>query len=237
MAVITMNEVLGQLDEWNRMPDFELERRLGTLYSLYLPVVLREHFRKDFECVAVPGFPLRLGTLARRTIVFRPNRSANVDFIALSKNPQRVFLVRVKYDTSPLSDREDRYLRMAADCEVKALVDGALTISRAASDPRSYVHLIWGLSILGMVHVPTGFSHEASLKGPGELRDALREVENRVVSGPKPEVVYVQPRFDRESHRNDVNYIYFEEFASALQGCHILGKRFAESLLEWAGRD
>ncbi len=244
MTNSTICAVFDQLDKWRHIPKYQLEPRASPFFALFLPHVLRLQYELETEPDIIPEFPLRHGTLQTNTNPSGKNLSVNVDYAALTKNGQSVFLVELKTDMSSLRPEQDSYLEKAKDREFKELVDGVLTVSRVPrkkvyiNHTMKYVRLLERLSKLRLVHVPDiseDVWRDASQGNDKGLVDALKDARSIVrKEGLKPKIVYIQPKYDPATHKDYAEYIYFEKFADLIKEHQSIGKRFAKSLEEWA---
>ena len=200
----SLNEVFDRLDDWRRLPDYQLERRADIFFALALPDVLAFHYREEFKRELIPEFPLRLGTLWTDIDPRRQNLSVKVDYVAFTQDIKKVFFVELKTDLGSRNDRQDTNLERAKDLEFRILIEGIHRIRSRTQKPRKYDHLIDLVSRLGV----------------GNLVD-------------KPKIVYIQPTSDQANHKDFADYIYFEEFADVVKDRGSIGKRFEESLREW----
>ncbi|MBM3435797.1 MAG: hypothetical protein FJY07_06225 [Bacteroidetes bacterium] len=74
------NEIFDRLDEWKKLPSYQLERRFDIFLSLYLPQLLEFYFKKEIDCI-IPEFPIRTGDYNPEHK--RPNKSFKIDYLAL----------------------------------------------------------------------------------------------------------------------------------------------------------
>ena len=232
----TVYDVFDQLDKWRHLPKYQLERRADIYFAMFLPEVLGRRFGAQINPLIVPEFPLKKdGSFA----------STNVDYFALSKECDQLFLVELKTDLRSLEKEQDDYLKKAMEKNLKSLVDDIICISSSPKAPRrKYIHLLNQLSSLGLVEVPDDLYKKAyprdkktlTPQEKGSLTRALRDgVKSKVKNaGLKPRIVYVQPHEDSSTRRDYACYIYFEEFASVVKDSGELGKWFAQSLERWA---
>ena len=215
----TIEDVFSRLDEWRGFPAYQLERRADIYFALFLPFVLmRECFGLASKPKLIPEFPLRHGTLeigaeANDGGERVKNRSKKVDYVAVSKDAGRVFLVELKTDIKSRDADQDDYLQKASTKTFKELVDGVYALQKAAKKngnketKRKYANLVSCLN---------------SIDPDGSLQ------------GVKPEVVYVQPKKDDPpSGKSHASYIYFAKFAELIKGRGEIADRFAESLEKW----
>ena len=208
MTESTIDNVFDTLDEWRRLPSYQLERRADIYFAMFLTRVLEKRIDtkdKKFECLVIPEFPLRLGTLWTETERIRQNLSVKVDYVAFAKDYERVFFVELKTSMKSRNPAQDRYLKRAAELELKTLLEGVCLLRKSTKERKKYDCLWKMLS-----------------SGPEKAAEA------------KPEIVYVQPTCDGKNQQDDATLITFEDFATVVEGGDGIGNRFAQSLKCWA---
>ena len=208
MTKQTIDHVFNLLDNWRHLPKYQLERRADIYFAIFLADALKSHFSTEFNSEVIPEFPLRHGTLGTEVGNKHPNLSVNVDYVAFTTDNPGVYFVELKTDLNSRRTSQDDYLKRAKHLEFSKLVHGIHSIREKTEQTNKYDHLLASLSKLGV--------------------ENLRN---------QPEIVYLQPRYDQMSHKEYAHYIYFEEFASLVEGLGELGVRFAKSLREWATVD
>lgn len=203
----TIEDVFALLDKWRGFPAYQLERRADIYFALFLPLVLKEQLKLEAEPVLIPEFPLRHGTLGTNVGSIGENQSVKVDYIAVSREDNKVFLVELKTAMSSRRTKQDEYLRVASAKSFKDLVNGVHQLSRASDQKKKYQHLLDGLEQIGI----------------SKLSQDL-----------KPQVVYVQPKKgDKDANTDIASYISFDKFADKIEGRGEIAERFAKSLEEW----
>ena len=122
MADPTMDDLLDLLDLWRHFPKYQFERRADLFFGVFLPDVLECHYGIEFNREVIPEFPLRHGTLGTNFGRTGANQSVNVDYVAFTRDGQRVFFVELKTDGNSRRTKQDDYLEKAAGLEFKTLV-------------------------------------------------------------------------------------------------------------------
>ena len=150
MAAPTIDDLFNLLDKWRHLPKYQLERRADLFFALFLPDVLEAHYNFKFKREVIPEFPLRHGTLGTNRGNASPNQSVNVDYVAFTKDDQKVFFVELKTDLNSRRTKQDSYLEKAAGLEFKALVDGIFLIRENSAQSKKYARLLDYLSELGV---------------------------------------------------------------------------------------
>lgn len=200
----TIETVFNTLDKWRHLPKYQLERRADIFFAMFLPDVLENHYGPEFDRNVIPEFPLRKETLWPDTGSREANLSVNVDYAAFTKDGKQVFFVELKTDIKSLRPRQSSYLKRASELKFKELVKGVLSLKKKSKEREKYDCLLECLKV-----VPV---------------DAPEH---------KPRIVYIQPKYSKENHQDHAEYIYFDEFASVVEGRGEIGERFAQSLKSW----
>ena len=217
-------EIFDLLDQWRHLPDYQLERRADIFFALFLPNFLKEKFELPHAPDLIPEFPLRLGTLY-------PDRSSNqsckVDYLAITKDRGRAFLIELKTDSTSRREKQDHYLEVARVAGLPAMLAGLLKIVEASVHKSKYCCLLRALEGLKLLELPLALNAAIESNEFSCVNSCLSEVALRQVN-PQIEVLYVQP----VAHRpNDVG---FPELADWLEAQpNDIGTRFAQSLRIW----
>ena len=212
MTDLTIDNVFDKLDEWRRLPSYQLERRADIYFAMFLTTVLEKSLGTEFECLVIPEFPLRLGTLwPDMEKTNNRNRSVKVDYVAFSKDYGGVFFVELKTSMKSRDPDQDSNLKRAACMEFKDFLEGIHRITET-----DYIR-----------------KHSDKRKKYDCLLKMLSDVPENT-SGARPKIVYVQPTCDGKNHQDDATCITFEDFAAEVDGQGCIGNRFAQSLRRWA---
>ena len=216
---ISIDRVFELMDQWRHLPDYQLERRADIFFALFLPEVLKEHFKLDQEPVLIPEFPIKNR---------EDNHSSKVDYLALQRSksdkPNRAFLVELKTDMGSRRDVQDNRLLDAKERGLPKLVAGVVVLCGATQEKRKYAHLLKLLSDVDLIE----YEEVSSLERHREYRDVLDYIKGKE---PKPrfsaclEVVYVQPF--------ESTVIDFEKFAKYIKCSGKVGQLFAKYLRAW----
>ena len=215
-ALPTIERVFDLLDRWRHLPAYQLERRADIFFALFLAEVLGKHFKIVINPILVPEFPIKHKG---------DNTSNKADYLALSGDGKRAFLIELKTDITSRRKKQDKYLCDAVGVGLKKLVEGVLEIYSVSKQKPKYVHLLYLLSKISLIEYEDGlFPVE---KGYSEVLNRIKGQVEKRRDWPSLEVVYIQPR---------TNIIDFKEFADAIEMGEGEGIRslFAERLRKWA---
>ena len=183
-----------------------LERRADIFFALFLLDVLEEHCKPKtkFDCLLIPEFPLRKGTLGINKGSNDLNRSVKVDYVAFAEEYKRVFFVELKTSMKSRKSDQDSNLKKAANLEFKAFLEGIRLLRKRTKEGKKYDCLLDMLS-----------------RGPEKAAET------------KPEIVYIQPTRACEKYQDDAICITLKDFAAVVEGRVGIGNRFAQSLRRW----
>lgn len=159
-----LDRLLSQLDSWRHFAAYKLEQRVDVLFGLFLPEILGgAPFGSAIERRVVPEFPFpQERLLGTESPSFRSDR---IDFVAISQDRRKLYLVELKTDHASL--RDEQLGKMLAACD-RAREGTALawvsTLVEVAKPSRSrharkYLHLLSVLEEWGLVG-PLAAAHE-----------------------------------------------------------------------------
>jgi len=214
------------LDHWRHLPSYRLEARADIVFGLFLPDVLGRHLAPRGIAVdprIIPEFPLgQIGT----------KRSDKVDFFAVSRDRKHAFLVELKTDMSSLRGGQEVYLKRAVERGLGALLCDIVSMAKTANARarRKYFHLLQSVAALDLVTLPPELEKRIYDR-PRGICGCIERIAIPVAL-PKIAVIHVLPK--KVEATEGMDCIYFESFAAVVENRGEFGKRFAESLREWA---
>ena len=222
----TLDALFDNLDQWRHFAGYPLETRVDAIMALFLPKVIEDCCGvEEMNAQMIPQFPLK----KRNT-----NHSYKVDFLAVSKNARRGFLVEIKTDMGFRSDPQLDYLEKARQRGLACILSELKKIAKANKDKRrKYLHLLGALSKMKLMGMPTELR---KMIRSGKIRHwctRIDEIDIRVPGDSKLEVIVVQPCNDASGQRGTFRYIYFEEFADVMDSSGELGALLACYLSKW----
>ena len=93
----TLETLFRNLDRWRHFAGFPLEARVDAMIGLFLPKVIEDALGVGkMHPMVIPQFPLKKKD---------NNQSDKVDFLALSKDDGKAFLVEIKTDMGSRRER------------------------------------------------------------------------------------------------------------------------------------
>lgn len=205
-----INKLFDQLDHWRQLPAYQLERRADIYFALYLNEILQFKFHKEIGNI-IPEFPVRTDSLINaKDKEKQDNRSKKIDYLAVSKDKENVYLVELKTDDFSRNDEQDQFLMQTKETNIPRLIDGLLLIKKATKAKKKYAKLFEKLVEIGWI-------------------DKINEINTSHVYK-NIEIVYIQPN----NYKAEDNVITFQEIFECLSYKNdSLTIRFLKSLKEW----
>ena len=203
-------KIFGMLDDWRPLPAYQLERRVDPFFAMYLPHALEACCCVKIKKYLIPEFPIKKED---------NNLSNKADYLAISKDCKRVFLIELKTDMNSRSSTQDDAYERAKKMGLRGLVDGIICIRQNTEQWQKYDKLLCLLAELGLVCFE---KHQ---------RKIVERYKN-MVGNLKPciEVLYIQP----QNLSSENNVITFCQFAKAIEGHGEVAELFAGCLRCWA---
>ena len=145
------------------------------------------------------------------------NQSDKVDFLALSKDGGKAYLVEIKTDMGSRREGQHEYLSRARDRGLASILSELKEIAKASKSRKKYLHLLNALSEMGLLVLPRKLeemTRDRETRGSSKL---IAEIEVRLSSDTRIEVIFVQPRKAQLDGRRGFRYISFLEFAKSIE--------------------
>ena len=132
----TIETLFSNLDRWRHFAGFPLEARVDALIGLFLPKVIEDALGVgEMHPGVIPQFPLKKTT---------NNQSDKVDFLALSKDGGKAFLVEIKTDMGSRREGQHEYLSRARERGMACILCEVKEIAMASKSRKKYFHLLSG---------------------------------------------------------------------------------------------
>ena len=226
-----IEKAFQRLDEWRHLPAYRLEPRADVFFAAFMPELLHGRLGIPVREPIIPEFPLRRGTLYGEE-VSGANASVKVDYLVVSEDGGKTYLVELKTDQASRRSGQDEYLDLAVNVGVKALTYGVLQIIRVTDEiylPK-YMHLLTRLDQLGWLELPDGLASRVCTGQSVPVESWLGDIEvSEQTARTRLEKLYIQPEDDPE-----VQCISFKEAAETIAATGSpLGQVFADHLIRW----
>lgn len=205
---MTINRLFDLLDEWRKLPAYQLERRADIFFAVFMEQILEAKLKTKID-ILIPEFPVRVGDIDGQNKGI--NRSFKIDYLAYSKDAQRVFLIELKTDQRSFREKQNWYLDNSVKLGVYGLINGIIKIHKATKQKNKYNKLL------------------EKLETNSWIKRTNKEIEN-LNCQIEPEIIYIQPL----NQENKKNIISFDNVISVLSEIDDpIAKRFKKSLIEW----
>lgn len=220
-----INDLFDRMDNWRHLPNYQLERRADLFFAAYLKIVLEDKFQIKFKDQLIPEFPVHIRTIYPNKDT---DKSFKMDYLAIREDYSEIFLVELKTDMSSVREKQDKYLKDAADAGMTNLVKGLVEIFQVTNARRKYYHLFKTLEDLGIIELPKQLQDKTYSKNMVGVNKLIKEL-NVIKDIPGSRIVYIKP-----SGRGD-NVITFREFANIIKRYDDpVSMRFIQSLEIWS---
>jgi len=121
--------IFNRLDDWRKLPSYQLERRFDIFFSLYLEDILAKKYKTTITAI-IPEFPVRVGYL--KSNHRRPNKSFKIDYLAISAKDKRVFFVELKTDNSSIRPIQMQNMLKAKELGLNKIIEGIIKVYNEA---------------------------------------------------------------------------------------------------------
>lgn len=207
-----INQLFQYLDEFRKLPAYQLERRADIFFALYLKEILENHFPVIIDSF-IPEFPLRIGSITPGGN--SSNLSNKADYFAVSLLQKRIFLVELKTESASLRSLQHDYLLNAKKKGLTLILNDLRDINKASRNKIKYSVLFQSLKHLKLIDD----SHMPFSKSDFTI-----------------EIVYILPSIDPKFKipALDCTVITFDNIINVIKHHpDILTQRFIQSLVKW----
>lgn len=215
---MNVNKIFDLLDDWRKLPGYQLERRADIFFGLHLELIMEKILGVRIDMI-IPEFPIRKDSLSHHAKfnakpLKRPNQSFQIDYLCYSKNPYpRVYFVELKTEVNSRNEKQDWYLENAQKIKLNGILEGFKRIYYATNKKGKvkYNHLLDKIVDVKWINM-----NSKSF----DILDINIE----------PVIIYIQPT----SKKIDDTIITFDKIIEKLKDINDpLTIRFLESLEKW----
>ena len=235
---ISLEGVLCLLDRWRHLPAYQLERRADILFAMFLPEVLKKRFGTSDLCL-IPEFPIKKSLFQDDPTY----QSINVDYLAVSADLTRGFLIELKTDMMSIDKEQVCRLKCASRKGIAEIVCGLKSIARSSSVTKSrvirgkYYFLLKEIERLGLIRISDVDGFERVMK-PAQFKKEIYDGHVEQIKNctkMRLDVLYVIPKRPKKTEPllDGVCQLYFECIAAQVESKGSVGSRFAKSLRNW----
>lgn len=209
-----IDKMFDLLDDWRRLPAYQLERRADIFFALYLPHIMKARFgaHVDHDHI-IPEFPVHKKIVDPDWELNSKGKnprqlSYKIDYLIICEKRKQVFLIELKTDIGSRNFKQDEVLKEAKKNKLPSLVNGILEILKAPYVDNKYANLIKKLKDFGWI----------TDSGIGLIEDY------------DIDIVYIQP-IEKGSGEIEIT---FDEIKGYLKDHDdFLTERFVNSLEKW----
>ena len=247
-----IKKLFTRMDDWRHLPSYQLERRVDLFFSLYIPEVISKIFECEVKDELIPEFPVKLSIIYNnknndksfdfdaKNYNLNSNHSVKIDYVAITKNHEKAFLIELKTDKHSIKPEQVKNLFYSGD-DFSALIGGIQEIyCNSASDSiyrNKYNCLLNKLDSMGLFGEIGVFKEAYHNKGTYE--DLSNRVSNfKPISNIEMKKVYIAPTKTNTDllEKNNIEFITFQEFVKIAQKNNSedkISSQFINYLREW----
>jgi hypothetical protein len=235
-----IGKIFERMNDWRHLPSYQLERRADLLFSLYLPEVLSKRTDTIINQDLIPEFPIRIGTINKNKENI--NQSKKVDYLALSNDGRKAYLIELKTDNTSITEEQTETLLTACEKSFAELLEGVFKIFKSDSlnstRRRKYLYFLEKLDQMKQINMPgelKTFMGKDTLRGIISAAEGLKATTE--VEKPKP--VYILPSYPDKSngYEEKIDIITFADFIEVIEKKNYNDKvstQFKKCLDDWA---
>ena len=210
-----VSELFKLLDDWRKLPAYQLERRADIFFALYMREITHKIFNSNETITIIPEFPIKQDG---------SNQSDKIDYVVFSEN--KFLCIELKTDNKSIRPDQNDYYEKARRSIVKSILESIITIYESPNSNREkYDFLMKRLKESNLI------SEHNHIKG-GKVRYTVNE--KLGVINTNPEIIYILPTPPKdEDKREFFEYIPFSEVIKRIKDKDSLANLFCESLEKW----
>ena len=114
---LMIKKLFTRMDDWRHLPSYQLERRADLFFSLYIPEVISKIFKCEVKDELIPEFPVKLSIIYNNrsendnsfnaeNYNLKSNQSVKIDYVAITKNYKKAFLIELKTDKHSVNQEQ-----------------------------------------------------------------------------------------------------------------------------------
>jgi len=136
-----IEKLFSLLDNWRKLPAYQLERRADIFFALYLPEIFKHKFaiKIDYKQI-IPEFPIKMES---------KNLSNKIDYVVVSKENKTVYLIELKTEMTSVITPQIELMKRAQGKGTKGLIKSVEQIAKVSKSEK-YKELESRLETTGM---------------------------------------------------------------------------------------
>jgi hypothetical protein len=127
-----IDKLFDTLDKFRHLPAYQLERRADIFFTLFLKEALESKLGCALREEIIPEFPFKRDG---------NNLSTKIDYLMLSEDGTKAYLIELKTDPSSLRDSQIRDLLKAGKRNFRSLVGDLIDVAASSNEKRKYYGL------------------------------------------------------------------------------------------------
>lgn len=204
-----LDKIFEYLNDWMKLPKYQLERRVDIFFSIYLEEILSKKLEIGKEQIKeiLPEFPLRKEKKTGKEIY----ASNNADYaVFVAKNEKiKMYLVELKTEMDSISGIQKEYYKTAKGKKLKEILKDIIEIEKKSDQWRKYDYLLGKLERLDLIKIN---------KDNGKNYRKEWKVITDNISKDKIEVIYITPINPENCEYTNITFKDVREFLKNGEG-------------------
>lgn len=239
MGLDSVERIFNNLDDWRKLPAYQLERRADIYFATYLPEVLKslKIINNVKDMVIIPEFPLSKKAL-RGNYIYRD--SLKIDYLVLNKENKKAIFVELKTDMISFDPEQYQNMQNATIIGLDKFCQMIIELLPKQNFRKrvKYYNLLKKLSDAGLVLIPKSVKdimNGRDHRGITKIAKEIMVLENAQKFQLPHNILYILPNQIPEPLDSD-QQITFKDFATGISTKDELSLRFIKSLNKWQDR-
>ncbi|MDD5456761.1 MAG: hypothetical protein PHV30_06990 [Candidatus Margulisbacteria bacterium] len=215
-----IEELFKMLDDWRKLPAYQLERRADIFFALYLKEILGESQGTSNDLIIIPEFPL----------ISKGNHTNKVDYFVWDRIKNKTYLIELKTDKKSVNKKQINYLMMASK---KSPIDLLMAIEKVAISKNADAKYKGLFKYLKKHQV---LDYEGDL--PGKWKSHWKTLINNykrnftIINVNHNQVIYILPKEDHKIPKEmiQIDFLKIEKYISNKDE---IANLFCKSLRDW----
>jgi hypothetical protein len=235
MGLNSVETIFNNLDDWRKLPAYQLERRADIFFATYLHEVLK-NLKISNDINIIPEFPLSKKAFRENYV---HHDSVKMDYLVLDKENHKAIFVELKTDMNSVDYNQYQNMVTASKVKLSQICQWAIeAFPRNIIKRRKYYHLLTKLNELGLIIIPESVKDMIESNDHRGIKNNLKQiyadkdVNNFIIPH---DILYILPYLNPPSlpDLKIRQQVTFEKFAENISTKDELALRFIESLDKW----
>ena len=133
-----IKKIFSLLNDWRKLPNYQLERRIDIFFGLFLEEILELlPLEKSQETLIIPEFPINKRLLNKQNTY---HRSIKVDYFI--KSNDKIFLLELKTANNSILENQINKMLKAKELGIENLLNGIIEIYKSTKSKEKYKYLL-----------------------------------------------------------------------------------------------